>query len=188
MRDPVTRCRGSLWVFPCEKIRAVLRLLIISNKFVRQSRHIGTLTKMVFVVWVGFSPHLLQDLFVCNHWPPGRGPRFASQPKWSQTGKVNSSVSHLLAFQPTLFQIPEDLCSCMTENISELLKKELRTWCWKLLLWATYEVQLSQMVKKHIESHFMSLKNKREETRQKDVVLKYFLCFCAEVTTAGPWK
>lgn len=51
-------------MFPCEKIRAVLRLLIISNKFVRQSRHIGTLTKMVFVVWVGFSPHLLQDLFV----------------------------------------------------------------------------------------------------------------------------
>lgn len=64
MEDPVTQCRGSLWVFPCEKIRAVLRLLIISNKFVRQSRHIGTLTKMVFVVWVGFSPHLLQDLFV----------------------------------------------------------------------------------------------------------------------------
>lgn len=66
MRDPVTRCRGSLWVFPCEKIRAVLRLLIISNKFVRQSRHIGTLTKMVFVVWVSFSPHLLQDLFICK--------------------------------------------------------------------------------------------------------------------------
>lgn len=55
MRDPVTLFKE---VYECshEKITAVLNVLIKSNKFVRQSRHIGALTKAVFVVRVGFLP------------------------------------------------------------------------------------------------------------------------------------
>lgn len=56
--------RGSFVESSHGKMEAALNLLINSNKFVRQSRHIGAQTKTVFVVRVTFLLIYRKDLLV----------------------------------------------------------------------------------------------------------------------------